>query len=346
MSDIGPDLLEKVHKTLYVDEQWTIREARAFTWLGHRLFQTIRASEPFQSHEMEVCQLAASTTVVEDVSAPDEAVEAVLNNVNRHVVGGAYSFNKSSRQIIATAGAIVHEETRGWRTAEFTQFAILQLCAAETEGDYLAEETGGRLAVREHPVQGLRHSPDEMLTVLDELIAPKGAAPTRFAVESEMNEAADSVQRGPLATLGATADELVFEAGFGDTTSLVTMRALEPHRRAGNGMTVRVNLPLKSSASQLMHLANLLNAYEAQGDSRTAHYGAWCFDTWPMASMALSYNLFVPNATYRPGLVLNVCASMAGRAMWVDRVINETPTSVNPWAELARRIGWSSEGHA
>lgn len=343
MSDIGPDLLAHVHKTLLIDEQWTVRGAREFTWLGHRLFQRIHVSESFQSFDLEVCQLTASTVVVDDVSEPEATVEAVLNDVNRHVVGGAYSFDSESGQIVATAGAVVHEQTRVWRTAEFAQFAILQLCAAETEASYLAGRTGGRLAMREHPTEGLRHAPDDMLTVLDRLIAVQGSEPTRFAVETEMHEAADTIGRGPLATFGATANELVFEAGFGDTTSLVTLLTDEPHRRAGNGMTVRLNLPLRGNAPELQHLANMLNAYEAQGHPRSAHYGAWCCDDWPMASQALSYNLFVPNAFYRPGLILNIATSISGRAMWVDRVVNETPTAVNPWVEIARRFGWSSD---
>ena len=45
MPDVGLKALETIHKLLCIDEPWTIRGERDFSWIGHRLTQNVRASK-------------------------------------------------------------------------------------------------------------------------------------------------------------------------------------------------------------------------------------------------------------------------------------------------------------
>ena len=74
MPDVGLTALETIHKLLLIDEPWTIRGERDFSWIGHRLTQNVSASKQFDGDGITLSRLSATCIVVEDVSAPQEEV--------------------------------------------------------------------------------------------------------------------------------------------------------------------------------------------------------------------------------------------------------------------------------
>ena len=93
MLDVGLAALEKIHKQLLIDEPWTVRGDREFSWIGHRLRQNVRASKQFDDDGISLSRLAASCVVVEGVTKPDRDVLRILSWVNRHAVGSVYTGN-------------------------------------------------------------------------------------------------------------------------------------------------------------------------------------------------------------------------------------------------------------
>lgn len=340
MDDVGLKALERIHRIQQIDESWTIRSKRQFAWIGHRLQQAICASTLFENDGTILSRLTASCITVDDVSRDDEVVLELLNTLNRHAVGNAYTYAPSARQITATTCAYVHKDTLEWRTDQFGVFSINQLCFAESEADYLADRLGGRVAVREHPTSGMRSRADDMLTVADGTFARDGRSPSSFANEFEMQTIAElSSQSGTFASLGGSAGGVALEVSYGEQTSLARLITDEPHRRLENGLAYRLHLPEEFSAGDAVRVADALNREEATGAGLPMHYGSWCWGEWPTVGSNLAYQGFIPNSTYRPGIAQDIAISLIHRAKWADRFLHDKPTQRSVWETLARRFG-------
>jgi hypothetical protein len=79
------------------------------------------------------------------VPAPQMGVLRTLSRVNRHAVASGYTYWPSTRSI--SSNVFVHDETLEWRPQQFASLAILQLCLVETEANWLADKTGGTVAL-------------------------------------------------------------------------------------------------------------------------------------------------------------------------------------------------------
>ena len=339
MTDVGLQSLELIHKANLIDEEWTERGAREFSWIAHRLKQAVKASRPFDDDGITLTRLSAQTTVVEDVSAEPEVVLAVLSHLNRHAIGNCYSYDANRDSIVASTVSHVHADTVNWRVPQVASYAIAQLCFAETDADYLASETGGQVAVRAHNSAGARHEPDDMLNVLEDVFAIEGRQPSRFENLFEFETIADISRGTPrVATLGADRTGLALEVAFADYTSLAMLRTNAPHRRIGKGLLADVRLPSKVTVEDAHRIADFLNRRESTGDALSTHYGAWYADVRPEFGLSVAYQFFVPNRLYLPGIAQDSAYSCVGRARWADRMLNGKMSEREPWKLLAARL--------
>ena len=103
MEDIGLGAVDSLFEQLRVDDEWSNREDRMFSWLAHRLEQTVRASPPFTEGSLLLVRLEAPTVVVDKVSADKESVNRLLAVLNRHSLGSAYSYPNSAS--VSTTGS-------------------------------------------------------------------------------------------------------------------------------------------------------------------------------------------------------------------------------------------------
>lgn len=344
MSDVGLEALQKIHKELLIDEQWTERGERVFAWVGHRLKQRVRASKVFEDGGAVLSRLSAETAVVEGVTAAEEEVLRVLARLNRHALGNAYSYLPAESTIVATAGAYVHADTLGWRIPQFAGYVIAQLAMAETEADYLADQAGGEVALKAHETHGMRDSVDDMLNVLEDVFAADGRAKSRFENAFEFETIADIARGTPrVATLGGSATGIALEVAFGQETSLAVLQTDVPHRRIGHGLAVTLRLPINVTREEADRIAGFLNRKEAIGDVDTLHYGAWYCDERPDYRRSVAYQMFLPNRFYLAGISQDASYSCVGRARWADRVLNGEVSEARPWELLAERCGHEAE---
>ncbi len=320
-ADVGLRALDAVLDSLQPDAQWLSRGERAFSWIPYRLTQTVSASPAVGEGECTVARLTARTIVVESVTAPEEVVLPVLSALNRHALGSAYTYHADGQRIEATTIAVVHDETVGWRSLQFAGFAMLQLGMTHTEARYLADRCGGRVAAAPHP-QGLPDVPDPFIGSIDEQWAKAGRAPSPFADSVEFSgiEAIVASQLGGT-VLDARREGIAMTFPFADETSFARLDVRDPHRRIGNGLRVRLFLPVQGSDLEQWRRADALNRAEALGGSDAMHYGAWCLDSGADGSRTaplLQYQAFVPGAFHRPGVARDAAVGTARRARWVD----------------------------
>lgn len=345
MTDVGLQALERIHQELLIDEEWTTRAAREFTWIGHRLAQAVRAGRVFEDRGITLSRLVAETVVVEAVEAEEAEILPWLSMVNRHAVGSAYSYDAARRVIVATTAAVMHADILDWRTKQFAAYTIAQLELAENEAEYLANRSGGTVAQRSHPVAGARTVADDMLGVLEDVFAVDGRTESRFANAFEIETIADAAKGSPIvATAGASGARVSLEVPFGEETSLLRINGAGRHRRLGNGLMAELLLPELMSQADGARIAGFLNRQEALPQTDTLHYGAWSWFEWPSGRVTATYRLFVPNQLYRPGMAQDISYAMVGRARWADRLLNGRASTVDPWQVLAERLeDWYGE---
>lgn len=340
MADLGQEALQKVFKDLQIDEQWSTHRDRAFSWIAHRLEQTVSTLPRVQYDEVPLYRLVAETIVVEDVGAPELVVERTLSDLNHFAFGNCYSYDPGQRRITATTRCWVHHGTTEWRTPIFGAYTIGQLCFAEAEADYLADKCHGRVATRAHARSGTRETPDDMLYRVDDLIAPAGLEANRFRNAFEFGAVADAARQSPFAaTLGGTAEGISLECSFDDYTAIATISSERPHRRLGAGLSVMLRLPLSISNEDGARIAAVLNRHEREDGPEPHHTGAWCVQVDPLGSRDVTYRSFLPNAVYRTGLIQDAAATCIARMRWADQKLNGQPTRDNAWSRLAKRFG-------
>ncbi|MBM4220588.1 MAG: hypothetical protein FJ170_01425 [Gammaproteobacteria bacterium] len=333
---------------LGIDESWMERRSRGFAWIGHRLRQEVEASPTFDSLDTEVSGVTFSTTIATGVTADTEKVHAVLAELNSHAICCAYVYDVQVRTIRAVCIGYVHSDVLAWRARSLAVFAMIQLCLAESEADWIADITGGRVSVGSHPISGVRDMPDEMLSVLDGLIAIEGGGLSKFADASEFEAMADTVRQMNAATLGGSVSGICFEFPYGSETSLVRFQTQVRHRRAGAGLQMSLSLPMQASPTDLAAMAASLNQREAAAECMAGLYGAWCVSP-PVAGGGdtLSYRAFLPNILYRPGRAQQEFYSLARRAHWVNQLLNPGVPEIDTWEFVRERLkvlGLSAHG--
>ena len=74
MEDIGLRAVDDLFEQLQIDDEWSTREDRMFSWLAHRLQQTVRASPTFVDGSLVLVRLEAHTVVVDKVTADEKSV--------------------------------------------------------------------------------------------------------------------------------------------------------------------------------------------------------------------------------------------------------------------------------
>jgi hypothetical protein len=331
VEDIGIAVLEELHKLNMIDEPWTERRERGFAWTPHRLRQEMTAGATFQDGEFTLCRILSRVRVVEQVAATTEAVETLLAEVNRFAVGSAYVYDPQARSISTFLVGQVHAETREWRVKQVAGFAACQSGQAETEADFLARKTGGRVATWDHPVSGRRHTPDESTFFVDAFFGREGNTPSRFTDEFEFQTIADIARQGNTATLGASSTGMCIEVPFANATTLIMLSSDWAHPRLGHGLSVKLMLPPPYDEAEIGRLAQMLNRKEMAGEFPYHSFGAWGRLQLPNGSGGLGHAMFLPNALHRQGVTLDAFYGTVHRARWVNRLLNPGHDESDAW---------------
>jgi hypothetical protein len=337
-ADAGLATAAGIHKTLMIDEPWTVWQARGFTWLPHRLQQTVSATRPFESRGVQVSCVEGCTPVVENVQAPAEQVDRLLAELNLMAIGSAYVFWPDERRIVSVLAQLVHDQTVGDRIKQLSSYLILQACEAERVADWLAHKVSGEVAYASHPEHGARTEPDDMLGVLEGVYRPRGEGHSQFAVAKEFEAVVQMVRESPFATAGSSADGVCVEVPFdvGGTT-LIELSPGQRHPELGSGLAVRTSLPFGGSMDQIAAAVAHLGRLQLATVEGGAYLGAWCIREEGERAYA-SWMRFVPNADFRPGYVLDIAMGEINRALWADRVFFPELAPRNAWPIMRARV--------
>ena len=327
LDDLGPQLLDGLYGGLLIDEEWSVRTERSFTWWPHRLAQHVTASEPRLAFGDPMIALHGQSDVVAEVTAPQERVTGLLADLNRNATLGAYVWDPAQRTIGYATSAYLYEGNLG--VQEVLRLALL-LGATEAElvAEALAAELEGKPAYSSHPTSGPRPVGDDLLNFVGQIVVPHGEEPSEFiglvpeagaALHWAMASGDDEGFTGELPYHG---DRPAVSMGAGDAvaiagplqTALVRVLATQAHPTYGSGALMLMLLPDHFDEDTAPATADALNRAEATTLTGFPQFGAWCVAAHDPSTLAFA--TFLPSIIARPGLIGTMCFYLQLRAAW------------------------------
>jgi hypothetical protein len=310
--DVGQRIVDETGRSFTIDEEWSVRSERGFCWWGKDLAQRVWSDPGIEDDGFEIFRLHAQTDLLRGFEASDDNLRK-LNAFACFATTSGYLVDPEAGTVRLAASMNVHEETEDWVRPTFQLVTAVQAADAPIKASVLAEATGAAVAASAHPDSGPRPDCDDMLNVLEQVVAPAGLQPSAWERE-ELEWTTAIVQQGAFTGL-ATGDAtgLSAEFPFQSRTSLLRVSTRESNPQLGNGVLLLLSLPMNIGESEGLRLAGKLTRRELESLTRCHQIGAWCWQ-----GDGLHHVTFLPNLMQRGrGSLLNVVMAMAGRAKWV-----------------------------
>jgi hypothetical protein len=287
--DLGLEAVESIYRDMQIDEEWSVREGRAFTWWGAWVRQRVWAGEAVRSGGDTLWHVRARTPALRD-QPDDPSTYTFVNDANALTSLTAYAYDPADGTVSARCGAFVYEAVAPWITRYLSAAVALQASFAWLQVPQIA---GGRSLdnAPDHPTSGPRHDPDEMLNVAYSW--PRAPLPFGPAV---LQQAAE--------VLAANGLPIAYDDEPGGLRALVPLPDGEPatwglvatdHPLLGRGALARLVVPRKMGRKRAAIIANGLNLAEAAdwaGELRPHALGAWT------AADVLVHSAFFPSVLF------------------------------------------------
>lgn len=326
MTDIGNRLVNNLFEQMMVDDQWSVRSERGFTWWAYRLAQHIEVSPPVSTEDGELSTVRIWTDVAKSIG-PASNPPKMLSLANMQETLNALVWDRSDGTVTECCTAIVHEGNIGWLSKVLATTAILQNTAAHSRAHAIADVCGGTPAASVHPTSGERPEMDEILNVPGQVIARAGAGPSRFegpAMQGLEGFLEQMRFMGSADATGLTCEVpftgnrpvvMLIASGVSEPeTSVVQLFADVAHPEFGSGVLTLMRLPVNFEPARVATVANDLNSAESHGDSGAPLLGAWCPDPNDEDGKTLSFCSFLPNILAGPGMLENQVLYQAARS--------------------------------
>ena len=322
--DPGLAVVAHLFDQMQIDPKWAVRRERGFTWWGARLAQRVWASASEQRCGDSVWQVHIVTDLVKEVRLTPDPFP-VLTELNRLATFSACVLEDGRIRLHASVS--VTENNLPFAKELAIHAMSLQAADALPVARWLSERLGAEEDVSEHPVNGLRTAPDEMLGVA--LLYKRKRQESVWTPPIDFISVATSSNRCWLAATAGTHSftaELPFmpdDIGRpGDEHPRARFQTWtdKPSPLFGIGALMLLRVPGEFDA----RTANFLNVAETV--SPDCHQlGAWCH----RADWGLAFVTFLPALVFQRGgpYATNLFESLvwhsASRALWAHSLLTE-----------------------
>ncbi|MCX5658219.1 MAG: hypothetical protein NTW19_00675 [Planctomycetota bacterium] len=301
---------------MQIDEQWSVRTPRAFTWWPHQLCQRVWADPARDDDGFDLVQVHACTDLALDVE-PSESLYLHVAEGNRRLALNAMVYDPEARTISLRSKVLAHQENQFWLQRLMLGAVGLQAALAQTLVNHgIPELLGGRPAISQHPVSGPRLVPDEMTTITRVFI-DYGSKPFPFnpgefelvkTIEPNPSVLTNTDEHGATAEFPYAGEHPVIPGA--KMTSLYRAKSQNPHPTLGYGCYITLNLP-GTVVNESEQVANQLNLLESSNAVWNHFLGSWTRER-----LGLCHTIFLPAHSYMAGLAATFLHSMANRSNW------------------------------
>lgn len=296
---------------LKVDDDWSVKREQGFTWWADKNAQTI---EVIGSEQNEAGDSAYLISVRTDFLRNVELTPKNLQGMNALLMSFASMagpvYDSNTRSLSLCSLVRVHEGIRPWISLLISMASVLQVGEARIMGPQAAELFGAEPAETEHPENGWRSEPDEMANIIETLIAPVGRERCKWTASEFQQTVNQYMQRPPSLCATAGGAGLTVEFPYGNFSSLCQFQADQAHPRYGNGLLLVQSFPVGEMPEAAgANLALDLNAVELTKNPAGYGFGSFCY-----RDKTIHFTGFLPNVSYRSGLLPNLYFTCAARA--------------------------------
>lgn len=316
--ELGLQLVDGIYRDMMIDSEWSIREARGFTWWGHRFAQRVTVDLPRLDNGFNVFRIRAETEMLKDIREEVDTANKIAL-LNAMATTSAYVWDPARATLSLVSTMYAHDDNARLAARVAKCAVAIQAADAHIKADGLAKVLRGRPNESSHPQSGRRRDPDDMLNAVA-MFAEEGQQISPYGpdLENVMDTLSSLGVPTTESGFGLTAE---FEftdsspAAVGGTgTALFQVETMTPHPQLGSGALMTLKLPPAWRAPIAAAIATRLNMAEA-GDEfvRAPLLGGWCIAP---DDGAVTYVAFLPTGLDAPGLLENIVVSNAVRSRW------------------------------
>ncbi len=213
--------------------------------------------------------------------------------------------------------AYVRPEVVDWLPTFFAQLAIMQPIDAQRLAEPGFAGLMGVTANLSGPrVLGMSRQLDDILYVGQEIYAPNGRLPSRWAGCDEFEEIVERYGHDDACVGSVEPGGLNLEIPFGSTFALIRLRHDVAHPALGNGLIASIQLPYFGTEDAIQEVCSTLNFLASVYWIKVPVLASWHPRQVDGEHFLPAYAACVPNALYAPGLATNMALWSIGLAQW------------------------------
>ncbi len=308
----GEQIIESLYsEQLQVDEKWSVRTDRGFTWWADQNAQTIEILAEETGPDGQTGYLiGVRTDLVSDFDLTETALAELNAGPMRMAAMSAPVYDAETRTVSLCSVGRVHDQTSEWMGVLLGAAAVSQLGEAGLLGRALAEAVGAQPAVTGHPENGVRPEPDDIMSAVQVLVRA-GEDPCQWPEAAFTDAVRDFMMQPPAVLASSGGQALTVEFPYGQGSSLCQIAGGEQaHPLYGNGLLVLQRFPFAvESEAKGAELALALNAAEMTQDATGFGFGSYVYD-----GGMICFAGFVSNALHRQVILPNLYFACAARA--------------------------------
>lgn len=314
--DLGLTLVAFVHDSLKIEDKYRLDHGRGFSWWAGDYKQTI-SSELGIFHNMS--NFFRVHTEIELLNCDGQAAQCELPLIEAmaDATFSALTYDPDKDMYKLHCSVYACYDNEEWIKRVFLGAVGLQLCEAQHTSKQLAEKYNVNPAASVHPLGGMREHAHPMVEADERFFKPWGAQPSKWLDTAEWEDARQAIKRISLKCSTDDSTQLTgefewFHGEPGATVKLI-ITAAEPHPQLGNGLALRLTVPVNMVAGTRAHLALHINEAERREWNWCHDVGSWC-----IRRMDLAFDCFIPNISYAPGILAEMAHDMGTRARWLN----------------------------
>ena len=324
-SDPGLQLVSALRSQLQVEPEWCVPLDRGFQWWPGNLSQRVWADPLKQVGSHEFSRLHIESDFLRNVDE-SERVSKFTAYANRLTTVSAVVFHPGERHIRLHSSICVSEENLEAVLRLASTIAHLQASDASCKSLGFAEMLSVEPDTTAHPEKGTRDSGHMCLLMLQALAEENRESSPASEIDFKPLEDLDPrpwvmgfAGKGGLTAefpfTSSTPSMLAAANGQGLGTAMLQLNTDFKHPQLGDGVLIRLTLPLNASPE----LTNALNLLEARDGANNAdQLGGWCEDkNGPV------FVTFVPTCLSERDWLVNFIYDNAIRTRWAKALLVE-----------------------